>query len=328
LPTKELLNVRLRDLDVEIEGTWLEPLLERVYEELAERGLRFRPDAWVSDEWASPDGIAGVQVPFYVLHPRLKALERRMMHYCEGGSQREALRLLRHEVGHSVQHAWALQRRADWRGVFGRSRPYPSEYRPNPSSRAYVQHLPGWYAQSHPSEDFAETFAVWLNPTSAWRRKYAGWRALHKLEYVDALAHKLPGLKRVARSRARPHALRTLRSTLAEYYEAKRAHYGTGYSDTYDGDLLRLFSDDPAHAGNEGAASFVRRHRRLLRETVSRGTGQHTFVVDQVVDEILGRCRELGLRTRGDARTLRLELTIMLTAHTVHAIHSRQWRAV
>ena len=25
-------------------------------------------------------------------------------------------------------------------------------------------HLDPWYAQSHPDEDFAETFAVWLTP--------------------------------------------------------------------------------------------------------------------------------------------------------------------
>jgi hypothetical protein len=320
--------VRLCELDVQIEGTWLEPLLERVYEELGERGLRIRPDAWVSDEWASPDGIPGIQIPFYVLHPRLRAIERRMMHYVEGGAKREALRLIRHEMGHAMQHAWALQRRADWRRVFGRSRPYPSEYRPNPASRNFVQHLPGWYAQSHPSEDFAETFAVWLNPTSAWRRHYAGWRALQKLEYVDELAKRLPQMKRASRRRGRPHALRTLRSTLGEYYEVKRAHYGAGYADTYDGDLRRLFSDDPGHAGEELAATFLRRQRQLLRETVSRGTGQHTLVVDHLLDEVIGRCRELGLRAPGDERKLRLEVAVVLTAHTVHSIHSRQWRAV
>ncbi len=313
---------------MQIEGTWLQPLLERVYEEIIERGIRLRPAAWVSDEWASPDGIAGIQIPFYVLHPRLRALEQRMMHYVEGGGKREALRLIRHEMGHAVQHAWALQRRADWRRVFGHARPYPDEYRPNPSSRNYVQHLPGWYAQSHPAEDFAETFAVWLNPTSGWRRQYAGWRALRKLEYVDELAGKLNDLRRAPRTRARPHALKSLRATLGEYYETKKKHYGIGFSDTYDRDLERLFSDDPAYAEAESAVSFLRRNRRLLRETVSRGTGQHTLVVDQVLDEIIGRCGELRLRAPGDPDRLKLEFATLLTAHTVHEIRSRQWRPV
>ena len=51
--------------------------------------------------------------------------------------------------------------------------------------------LANWYAQSHPIEDFAETFAVWLRPGSRWRSRYADWPALRKLEYVDALMQEV-----------------------------------------------------------------------------------------------------------------------------------------
>ena len=105
------------------------------------------------------------------------------------------MRILRHEAGHAIDNAYRLRRRRRWREVFGpASRPYPARYRARAGSRRYVHHLGEWYAQAHPTEDFAETFAVWLTPKSAWRRNYAGWPALHKLQAVD----------RARRERARP----------------------------------------------------------------------------------------------------------------------------
>ncbi len=44
-----------------------------------------------------------------------------------------------------------------------------------------------------PTEDFAETFAVWLKPHSPWRREYLGWPAYAKLEFIDALAVDIGG---------------------------------------------------------------------------------------------------------------------------------------
>lgn len=328
LPKSKLLDVRLCDLGVQLEGSWLWPLVERLWEELEHRGLPLRPHVWVSDEWASPDAIPGIQVPFYLLHPRLMHLERQEMHYVEGASRRDAMRLLRHEAGHAVHHAWALQRRPDWRRVFGTSRRYPTHYRPNPTSKSYVQHLPGWYAQSHPAEDFAETFAVWLSSRTSWRRRYTGWRALKKLEYVDALVQDLAERPRVVTSRARPQALRTRRKTLRRYYEEKKEHYGVGYDDVYDRDLRRLFSADAPAAKCPTAATFIRRRRRSMRESIGRWTGQHVFAVDQILDEMTGRCQELKLRAEGDPQKLERELAILITAHTVAALHVRQWRAL
>src|SRR5256885_16453644 len=80
-------------------------------------------------------------------------------------------RILRHEAGHALDNAYRLRRRKRWRAVFGpASLPYPARYRARPGSRRYVHHLGEWYAQAHPSEDFAETFAVWLTPKSGWRK--------------------------------------------------------------------------------------------------------------------------------------------------------------
>lgn len=328
LPAAELLQVRLCDLKLGLEGTWLQVLIERIQGELANHDLCLRPHFWLSDEWASPDGVPGVAVPFYLVHPRLAALERSQMYEVEGGNRRECLRLLRHEVGHAMQHGYALHRRRRWQRVFGRSsEPYPDFYRPRPGSRRFVQHLDGWYAQSHPSEDFAETFAVWLTPRSGWRREYEGWPALDKLEYVDELMDELAGVRPTVRSRTRPYSLPTLRQRLSDYYEDKRARYGHGGGGgaAYDKELRALFGSE---RGRQTAASFLRKHRVALRDRVARGTGQHTLTVDQVLKEMIGRCQELRLRAGRAEKELLMEVVVLLTAHTVHRLYTTQWHAL
>ena len=180
--------MRFCDLKLQIERTPLARRVRRLYRELDKRQIGFRPHVWLSEEWFSPDGVPGIAVPFYLAHPRLERLERRMMRNVEGGSAESAMRILRHEAGHAIDTAYRLRRRRRWREVFGpASLPYPDSYTARPGSRRYVQHLGDWYAQAHPCEDFAETFAVWLKPNSSWRRNYAQWPAFNKLEFVDEL---------------------------------------------------------------------------------------------------------------------------------------------
>lgn len=107
----ELLQVRMCDLKLSIEGTALEGRIERLYQELAARGIAFRPHFWISDEWFSPDGVPGVAVPFYLAHPRLARLERRQVLDVEGGTEEWCMRILRHETGHAVDTAYGLHRR-------------------------------------------------------------------------------------------------------------------------------------------------------------------------------------------------------------------------
>jgi Putative zinc-binding metallo-peptidase len=332
LPDNELLQLRLKDLKVSIEGTWLEGCLEDLYDELAQRGLRIRPHAWISNEWFSPDDTPGIAIPFYLAHPRLMRLERKMMIDVEGGTVPECMRILRHEAGHVVQASYRLQRRRRWQELFGPSSTrYPQYYRPNPASRRYVYHLPLWYAQSHPDEDFAETFAVWLAARSNWRKRYAGWPALKKLEYVDELMAEIATEKRVLTRRLRVDPLSRLTQTLAEHYDKKRAHYAVDSPKVYDRDLRRIFSDDPKHRRSPAASAFLRRNRARIRETVSRWTGEYELTLDAVFDDMIGRCRELKLRAVGSERQLRMEFIVLLTAKTVHSLYSpsrRQWLAL
>lgn len=332
LPDKELLKLRFKDLKLTIEGTWLNRRLKDLQKELDERDIRVRPHVWLSDEWFSPDGTPGFAIPFYLAHPRLMELERKTIMEVEGGTLHECMRIMRHEMGHVVQNAFRLNRRRRWQQLFGpSSKHYPSYYKPNPASRNFVQHLRLWYAQSHPTEDFAETFAVWLTPRSNWRTRYEGWPAMKKLEYVDEVMREIAGKRPRHVRRFVVDPLHRLTTTLEEHYKKKLSHYSVEAPKIYDRDLRRLFSDDPRHRRSPTAVSFIRRNRRYLREIVSKWTGEYQLTLDAVLEDMIARCRELDLRAVGPERKLREDFTVLLTAKTVHSLYSpsrRQWLAL
>jgi hypothetical protein len=332
LPDEQLLKLRFRDLRLTVEGTWLEDCLNNLHEELAQRGIRVRPHAWISSEWFSPDSTPGIAIPFYLAHPRLMRLEKKKIIDVEGGTWSECMRILRHEAGHVVQHAYQLHRRRPWQQLFGpSSQRYPRYYRPNPASRNFVQHLRLWYAQSHPDEDFAETFAVWLRPRSNWRTRYAGWPALKKLEYVDELMAEISTQRPLLTRRERVDPLSQLTQTLGEHYRKKQALYLFDTPKTYDRDLLRLFSADPRHRRSPPASLFIRHNRARIRQIVARWTGEYQLTIDALLDDMIVRCRELKLRAVGSERQLIMEFTVLLTAKTVHALFGqlrRKWIAL
>jgi Putative zinc-binding metallo-peptidase len=332
LPDEQLLGLRLKDLGVTIGGTWLEDCLNTLHEELEERGIHAIPHAWISSEWFSPENTPGIAIPFYLAHERLMQLERKMIIDVEGGTLSECMRILRHEAGHVVQHSYQLQRRRQWQKLFGRSsQRYPRYYRPNPASKSFVQHLRLWYAQSHPDEDFAETFAVWLRPRSNWRTRYAGWPALKKLEYVDELMAEIAGQPPLLIGREEVDPLDSLTETLGEHYRKKQALYAFDTPTTYDRDLLRLFSADPRHRRSQAASTFIRRNRARIRRLVSKWTGEYQLTLDAVLDDIVTRCRELDLRAVGREHTLVVEFAVLLTAKTMHALFGpsrRKWIAL
>jgi hypothetical protein len=242
------------------------------------------------------------------------------------------MKIIRHECGHAIQHGYQLHRRREWQRLFGKSSiKYPDAYRPNPASKRYVQHLRRWYAQSHPDEDFAETFAVWLRPRSDWRKRYAGWPAMQKLEYVDRLMSDLVGVTPSHRNREVVDPLRLMKRTLFEHYTYRQAIYSVEYPKTYDDDLQRLFSDDSRHRARPTAASFLRRHRGDIRRIVSRWTGEYQFSLDQVLGDMIGRCKELRLRVPGNERQLLTDFLVLLTARTMGFLVGqgrRDWIAV
>lgn len=319
LPAEELLDVRFRDLGLQMAGTALEGRLEQLHSEFERAGLKFRPYAWFSTDWFTPDGITGFAVPFYLAHPRLARLERREMFEVEGGTHAWCMKILRHEAAHAIDNAYRLHRKKSWRETFGRfSEPYRSTYTPDPSSRHHVLNLSYWYSQSHPAEDYAETFAVWLAPGSRWRKRYADWPALKKLEYIDELMGSIAQEPPVVRSRAKPESLGSLSMTLREYYRRKKLVYGDEPGEGMDPYLGRLFTDDPAYSGQEGAARFLQRSKTFLVRHVSHLTGQNAYMVAHVLDEAILRCRSRGLRLPSSEKEARLGAGVMLTALTMN----------
>jgi hypothetical protein len=326
-PDSRLLDVRLCDLPLKIQGTAVGDQVIQLHHELDYHRLLFRPHFWLSNEWFCPDGVPGIAVPFYLAHPRLARLEQRHMLEVEGGTPAWCLRILRHEAGHAIENAYRLRLRRRRRELFGSTtEDYPDFYRPRPHSKSYVQHLDQWYAQSHPDEDFAETFAVWLNPESRWRERYAGWPAMKKLTYMDELMTELAGVKPLVTTREEIDPLRELTQTLREHYEQKREHYGLTHAPSYDADLRRLFSASAAGTAAPTAATFLMRIRREARRDVARWTGEYQYTIDQVLQRMIDRCRELKLRLAKSESESKRDFTILLTVQTMNHLLSGRHR--
>src|SRR5438045_5400562 len=161
LTDDQLLERRISTLGLRLEGTALEPLIQQLYSELSGKGLAFHPPTHIGDEWFVPIGIPAIFVPFFLVHDRLRALERSMMLEVEGETPEWFMKLMRHEAGHAYMYAYQLTRRKKWRECFGQTsrEETPDTYRPRPVSRSYVMHLADWSARRHHAEDFADTVA-------------------------------------------------------------------------------------------------------------------------------------------------------------------------
>lgn len=304
LADEELLDLRFCDLQLALGPALERRLTRRLFGELDRRGITFRPHLWLAEEWFSPDGVPGIAVPFYLAHPRLRRLERAMMGEVEGGNANWMMRILRHEAGHAIDTAYRLRRRRSYTALFGSpTQPYPERYRARPGSRRYVHHLGDWYAQSHPTEDFAETFAVWLKPNSDWRRSYRDWpAALAKLEFMDATMRALRGRTPPVRSRRRIESLDRNRRTLREHYAERLARIARTRSRAADGVLQRVFTTRPARRVAPRASVLLRAVKPRLVDSVARTAGVDRYSVYQVLRRATLRAQQLKLHVRGSRR--------------------------
>lgn len=310
LPDSELLRLRFCDLPLRLKGSVIEQRAHSVFDELVARDIRFRPTLWISEQWYNPDEVVGFAVPFYLLHPRLIRLERKMMLEAEGVSLDEALCIVRHETGHAVDEAFQLRKMREYRKVFGSpQRAYPKDYVADPDSRDFVQHLNAWYAQSHPVEDFAETFAVWLTSKNGWRRKYRDWPAYEKLSAVDAWMQDLRNVEPEIKPRRVANELRDSTRTLAQHYEEKREFYAIDAEDEFDGSLQRIFEANGSGGrgrGHMSAATLLTEYRTRLRRRTAKPLGVPAYVVDQVLRQLVHRARILKLKqARPKAETVK-----------------------
>lgn len=301
LTDQQLLERRISKLGLRLDGTAIAPFIQQLYDELSAKGLIFHPPCHIGDEWFVPVGVPAIFIPFFLVHDRLRTLERTMMLEVEGGTPEWFMKLMRHEAAHAYSYAYQVPRKKKWQQIFGRTsrEETPDFYQPRPFSRSYVINLDDWYAQSHPDEDFAETFAVWLTPGLDWRKRYTGWIALQKLEYVDELMHSLAGKPPVRMPPYRAADYDCLNLKLKTYYARKRKLYEDTYPDFYDADLRELFAA-PAGPGRIKASSYLNRRRRRLLNSVCQWTNEKKFRVNELLARLIKRCDQLGLHVQND----------------------------
>lgn len=308
---RQLLPVRIRDLGLSLEKSPIAELVRRLYAELEAKGLHhFRPLCYLSDEWGSPSGEPVIGIPFYLGDPRVANLEDAVN---DVEDEREIMKYLRHEAGHAFNHAYELYRTDEWRELFGSTRkPYRDDYPFVPFSRDYVRYISGWYAQKHPDEDFAETFAVWLDPESHWHARYSGWGAMRKLQYIDRIAREVadqPPPRSVGKTDV---TAAEMEQTVEEFYNEWHVDETPMVTDlAVDSDLIDIFG-----SGGDGlpAAELLREHRRDIVDKVNYWTGVRRTLVRALVLAIEKRLAELSLiATRERSRQQMIELTVYIT---------------
>jgi hypothetical protein len=321
-----LLGRKISELGLTIVGSRVERLVTQLYAELAAKAIAFRPPVYLSDQWGCPDGTPLIGVPFYLVDARLERIEAEMSSSIEDDA--EAMRYMRHECGHALNYAFKLYERERWAEIFGPYfRPYRERYRADPFSREFVRHILGWYAQKHPDEDFAETFAVWMTPGDDWQREYEGWPALRKLEYVDAMMRDVGPRTLQAPSPSNDDLpVEAMDYTVAEHYAESDTRAPIEDARQFDGDLRRIFATSTDSESGEPAEEFIRRHNREIVSRIAYWTSEPPSVVRSIVEHLAMRANVLGLNvTAREASTL-IELTAFGTAIAMNYRYTHTFR--
>jgi len=328
-----LLNTRVCDLQLDFSDTILCRCLEKIYEELAQKRLQYRPRHYFTcggDEWGCPDRVPWIGIPFHLADNRLVRIEHEMGY--TRYDRRDLMFLLRHETGHAINYAYELFDNEGWTEVFGDFyKTYPTNFRFkfNRFSRNYVrsQGEPKYYAQAHPDEDFAETFAIWMTPRSNWRNQYRYWPSLKKLEFVDGIMKKIRNKKPHVLSGPLDSPYQSRTYTLIEYYGEDIDNFKDKALGIYDEDLRRIFSGaSNGHRRTVAAEDLIRRNRRFLVSTISEWTGAREKVVIPVISKFFTRCKELDLALSSEGEGYSLaSLTALGTTVVMNYLHTGRY---
>ncbi|HKT25681.1 MAG TPA: putative zinc-binding metallopeptidase [Terriglobales bacterium] len=324
---QEILGKPIRELGLKLEGSPLERFVQQLYRELEAKGLKkFRPLCYLTDEWGCPSGEPVIGIPFYLADPKLARLEKEMN---DLEDSRQIMMYLRHEAGHAINYAYALYKTPEWKELFGPfRRPYRDLYRPVPFSRDFVRHMEGWYAQKHPDEDFAETFAVWLTPRSRWRERYKNWPALQKLRYADRMARQLGDVDPVRATGATDITVEEMDATVAEFYERALTEQPSPGDLALDTDLEDIFNVSPRkRKGVRLAADLLAERRQSLVEKLTYWTGMQRPLVRKLVESIENRVAELQLKAEVSREKEYLtEITVYATALAMNYVTRGKFR--
>lgn len=318
-----ILKATIDQLGLRIEGTYLEQLVTRLYAELDAAGIRFKPRVYLADEWACPDGVPVIGIPFYLADEKLSRIEDEIMDGIETSSEDTILAYLRHEAGHAINYAYRLHERPEWNDVFGQySAPYRDDFEPQPFSRNFVRHIPGYYAQKHPDEDFSETFAVWLTPGSRWQDSYRSWGAYRKLVYVDRLMREIGDKPPVVTGEDYDFASEALVHSLDEHYQRTKPSL-IELPPELDHELRAVFRSGPRASAQALAASeLIAQHRRALVVSIADWTGLYDVTVRSLIAHFAERSAQLELWLEERERTTTLiRLVALATALCMNRVH-------
>jgi hypothetical protein len=326
---RPLSAVPIRALGLTIAGSELEPVLTEFARELERVGLRrLRPVFYLSTDWGVPDGTVAIGIPFYLARPELTRLHAERVGHVEGVGRADILRYLRHEMGHVVNYAYRLYERPEWTQLFGRFElPYVEDYRPEPWSRRFVRHLPGWYAQKHPDEDWAETFAVWMTPGQDWRADYADWPgALAKLEYCDRVLAEVKDREPLVTAADLDEDVGELAWSLDDYYGSFPEAAETYWSGL-DGALRSVFEDlghpeGDSPAARVPAAALIRGLERQLMADVYRWSGHFPERTRPLLRHLARRAEQLEQVYPQDREVeAAVAVTVLVTALAMNHVH-------
>ncbi len=318
----EVLNQRICDFHLRLEGSPLESVIARFQKELETVGIvRLQPRFYLSDEWGVNDGSVAIALPFYLADERLRRIQEKKGGIVEGSAPEDILRYLRHEMGHVVNYAYRLYETEEWTSLFGpMARPYVDTYRSVPFSPDFVRHLPGNYAQKHPDDDWAETFAVWMTPGLDWRDLYSDAPgALRKLEYCDRIIKTIRNQDPAVTIIDVEGKVDDLVITLQEFYGALELD-GVSLPRSLDGDLRGIFSPwaqavagvDKTRRGS--GAALLRRNLDLIANTVYGWTGVDSGLLCTLLAHLAKRAETLGLTyPMAERDTVLMQVTAFLT---------------
>jgi hypothetical protein len=292
---QQILTRPIRDLGLKLEGTPLERFVKQLYRELDRKGLKkFRPLCYLSDEWGCPSEEPVIGIPFYLADPKLARLEKEMDDLEDA---REVMMYLRHEAGHAFNYAYEFYKTPEWRDLFGPfRRPYRDFYRPVPFSKSFVRHIEGWYAQKHPDEDFAETFAVWLTPNSKWRQKYQGWGAMKKLLYMDRIARQVRNVEPVRPQGSTDITVEQMETTVGEFYKTALEETASTAELTLDTDLGDIFNASKRRRkGVRPASELLEENRWTIVDKVHYWTGAQRPLIRSLYKAMEARVADMKL---------------------------------
>ncbi len=322
---QKFLTMKICDLKLDANES-MAPLFERLKKELREHRILLWPDFYFGNEWGCVNKKISISIPFYLANPELRTLEG------DVPTNEEIMKTLRHETGHAINYAYKLWQQEDWKETFGDfNKKYRDGYlsRVNPWSKSYVRHLhylgDPHYAQKHPDEDWAETFAIWLDPRSHWDVKYRNWpNALGKLSIVDCLMEEIAGQDPLSKKKKHDGGYSLIEETVSEWWGLDGESLDQELQE-YLNDMNELFiKPTNGHKRLLPAWKLIRKYARVLTEQVSlwiSKSNKHTVRKSLRQWEAICRNESLGYHLEEEERKV-IELTTLLTYHVMDGVYN------